>query len=138
MWASVNYLAVLVAAVASMVIGSIWYGPLFGKKFMAAMGMDSWTPEKREAMKKKMWMSYVGQFIASTVMFYVLAGIIVGFGQTTAVSGAMSGFIMWLGFVLPLKVGDVAWGGNKTLFWLESMNMLITLLVAGAIIGSWV
>ncbi len=137
MWASVNYLAVLAAAVVSMVIGSIWYGPLFGKKFIAAMGMDKWSPEKQAEMKKKMWMSYVGQFIASLVMFYVLAGIIVGFGQFGAVKGAMSGLVMWFGFVLPLKVGDVAWGGNKTLFWLESFNMLFTLLVAGAIIGAW-
>ncbi len=121
-----------------MVIGSIWYGPLFGKKFMAAMGMDKWTPEQQAAMKKKMWMSYAGQFIASLVMFYVLAGIIVGFAQIGWANGAMSGFIMWFGFVLPVKVGDVLWGGNKTLFWLESLNMLVTLLAAGAIIGAWV
>jgi hypothetical protein len=137
MWAPVNFSAVLTAAVASMVIGSIWYGPLFGKKFIAASGMDKWTPEHQAEMKKKMWMSYVGQFIASLVMFYVLAGIIVGFDQMSAARGAMSGFIMWFGFVLPIKVGDVAWGGNKTMFWLGSMNMLITLLAAGAIIGAW-
>ena len=137
MWASVNYMAVLAAAVASMVIGSIWYGPLFGKKFMAAMGMDKWTPEHQAEMKKKMWMSYVGQFAASLVMFYVLAGIIVGFEQFGAAKGAMSGLVMWFGFVLPLKIGDVAWGGNKTLFWLESLNMLLTLLAAGAILGAW-
>lgn len=137
MWASVNYLAVLVSAVASMVIGSIWYGPLFGKKFMAANGMDKWTPEHQAEMKKKMWMSYVGQFVASLVMFYVLAGIIVGFDQMTMAKGAMSGLVMWFGFVLPIKIGDVAWGGNKTLFWLESLNMLITLLAVGAIIGAW-
>jgi hypothetical protein len=50
---AVNFWAVLASAVASMVIGSIWYGPLFGKMFMQAMGMDQWSPEKREAMKKK-------------------------------------------------------------------------------------
>ncbi|OGH92149.1 MAG: hypothetical protein A2534_00885 [Candidatus Magasanikbacteria bacterium RIFOXYD2_FULL_39_9] len=140
MWPSVDFLPVLVAAVASMVIGSIWYGPLFGKKFMVAMGMDKWTPEQQVAMKKKMWMSYVGQFVASLVMFYVLAGItynfVYSFAQGGWAKGAMVGFIMWVGFVLPLKVGDVLWGGNKTLFWLESLNMLITLLAAGAIIGT--
>ncbi len=138
MWASVNCWAVLAAAVASMVIGSIWYGPLFGKKFIAASGMDKWAPEKQAAMKKKMWMSYAGQFAASLVMFYVLAGIIVGFAQIGWAKGAMSGLIMWAGFVLPIKIGDVAWGGNKTLFWLESLNMLVTLLAAGAIIGAWI
>ncbi|TSC84962.1 MAG: hypothetical protein G01um101413_346 [Parcubacteria group bacterium Gr01-1014_13] len=137
MWANINYLAVLAAAVASMVIGSIWYGPLFGKKFMAVSGMDKLTPEQQAGMKKTMWMSYVGQFLASLLMFYVLAGIIVGFEQFGWDKGAMAGLIMWLGFVLPIKIGDVAWGGNKTMFWLTSMNMLVTLLAAGAIIGAW-
>ena len=35
---SVNYWAVFVSAIASMVIGSIWYGPLFGKMFIREMG----------------------------------------------------------------------------------------------------
>ena len=43
----VNLWAVVACAVASMIIGSIWYGPLFGKAFMTATGMDQWTPEKK-------------------------------------------------------------------------------------------
>lgn len=137
MWANVNYLAVFAAAVASMVVGSIWYGPLFGKKFMVEIGMDKWTPERQAAEKKKMGMTYALQFVASLVMFYVLAGLIVGFAQTTALKGAMTGFIMWLGFVVPVKLGDAIWGGKMSLFWLGAGNMLVTLLVAGAIIGVW-
>ena len=34
----INYGAVVGAAVASMILGSLWYGPLFGKPWMAAMG----------------------------------------------------------------------------------------------------
>lgn len=137
MWASVNFLSVLIAAVASMVIGSIWYGPLFGKKFIAEMGMDKWSPEKQVAEKKKMGMSYALQFLASLVMFYVLAGIIVGFGQTTVSEGMMSAFVMWGGFVVPLKLGESIWGGKMSLFWMGISHMLITLLAAGAIIGGW-
>ncbi|HLD39833.1 MAG TPA: DUF1761 family protein, partial [Candidatus Nanoarchaeia archaeon] len=33
-----NYLAVLVAAIAAYVVGFLWYGPVFGKKWMALMG----------------------------------------------------------------------------------------------------
>jgi Protein of unknown function (DUF1761) len=36
---SVNVFAVLVAALAGFVIGGSWYGPLFGKPWMAASGM---------------------------------------------------------------------------------------------------
>ena len=74
--AYVNYWAVVASAVASMVIGSIWYGPMFGKMFMKEMGMDKWSKEKQDAMKKTMGVSYLGQFIASLIMFYVVAGYI--------------------------------------------------------------
>ncbi len=44
---TINYWAVLAAAVASMIIGSIWYSPLlFAKKWLAAMG---WSKEHLEA-----------------------------------------------------------------------------------------
>ncbi len=135
--APVNFLAILVAAISSMVVGSIWYGPLFGKQFMHAMGMDTWTPEKKEAMKKKMMWSYVGQFIGSFVMFFFLAGLIVGFGQTSVGGGLWVAFTVWLGFVMPLVLGELLWGGTKTMFWLKAGNMFCTLMVAGAILGAW-
>ncbi len=115
----------------------MWYGPLFGKKFMREMGMDQWTLEKQAAMKKKMVFNYVAQFVASSVMFYVLAGLIVGFGHTTLGGGVLAALIMWVGFVVPLKLGDALWGGSMSLFWMSIGNMLATLLVAGAIIGAW-
>ena len=120
-----------------MVVGSIWYGPLFGKKFIHEMGMDAWPAEKRDAMKKKMIPSYIGQFIASLVMFYVLAGLVETFGHTTLGGGMLTAFIMWIGFAVPIKLGDAIWGGKDLLFWLSIGNLLVTLLVAGAILGGW-
>ncbi len=134
----VNILAVLVAAVASMVVGSIWYGPLFGKAFMSAMGADKWSPEERQAkMGKAMTMTYVVQFIASVVMFYVLAWVINGLGQGSLMGGLKAALWVWIGFIIPVKLGDALWGGKRTLFWLGIGNMLVTLLVAGAILGAW-
>ncbi len=133
----VNYWAVLVSAIASMVIGSIWYGPLFGKMFMHEMGMDTWSKEKQATMKKGMGLSYLAQFIASLVMFYVLAGLIEGFGHTSVGGGLLTGFVAWIGFVVPIKLGDAIWGGKAKLFWLSIGNMLVTLLAAGAGIGGW-
>jgi Protein of unknown function (DUF1761) len=134
----VNMWAVVACAVASVVIGSIWYGPLFGKMYMSARGMDQWPQEKRTAMKNKMLLSYVGQFIASLVMFYILATFIVWSAPVLNVRFAMGvSFFMWLGFVVPLAFGETLWGGKKTLFWLSIGNMLVTLLVGGAIIGVW-
>ncbi len=134
---SINYWAVLVSAVASMAIGSLWYGPLFGKKFMAEMGMDQWSPEKQATMKKGMTMMYVVQFVASLVMFYVLAGLMGGLGKLTLSGGLMTALWVWIGFIVPVKLGEAIWGGKMSLFWIGIGNMLVTILVAGAIIGAW-
>lgn len=133
----INIWAVLVSAVASMVIGGMWFGPLFGKQYMRAIGMDTWSPEKQAAEKKKMGISYFGQFIASLIMFYILAWLIGGLDRMTLGGGVTIGFLSWLGFVVPTKFGDAIWGGKMILFWLAIGNSLITLLVTGAIIGAW-
>lgn len=133
----VNYWAVLVSAIASMVIGSFWYGPLFGKMFMQAMGMDKMTPEQMEQMKKGMGMTYALQFAASLVTFYVLAMLTGKVGALGVQGGMLTAFWTWLGFVMPVKLGDALWGGKMKLFWIGSSYMLVNLLVAGAIIGVW-
>ena len=133
----INYWAILVAGIASMVIGSIWYGPLFGKKFIEAMGMDKLSPEEQEKMKKSMVKSYVLQFISSLVMFFVLAWYIFISNKPGISGGLENAFWLWVGFVVPLALGNAVWGGKMTVFWLNIGNMLLTLLVAGAIIGSW-
>ena len=133
----VNYWAVLVSAIASMVIGSIWYGPLFGKKFMDEMGFNKLSPEQQAEMKKGMTMLYVWQFIASLVMFYALAWLIGATGKSGLNGGLAMAAFLWIGFAVPIKLGESLWGGKMSLFWIGIGNMLVTLLAAGAIIGGW-
>src|SRR6266404_687463 len=109
---SVNFWAVLVSAVASMVIGSIWFGPLFGKVYMNAMGMDKMSPEQQAAMKKSMMLTYLWQFLASLVMFYVFAWLMGALGANSIMNGFQVAFWVWLGFIVPLKFGDALWGGK--------------------------
>ena len=132
-----NYMAVVASAIASMVIGSLWYGPLFRKTFMQAMGMDKWTPEKQAAEKKKMGTLYATQLVASLVMFYVLALLLDMTGSMGLNGGLYVAFLTWIGFVVPVQLGNAIWGGNMTLFYLGAGNMLATLLAAGAIMGLW-
>jgi hypothetical protein len=133
----VNIWAVLVAAVASMVVGTIWYGPLFGKIYINAMGWGNNTPEQSQAKMKEMRLSYLWQFIASIVMFYVFASIMAWLNHDGVKHGIVDALWVWVGFIVPLKFGDVLWGGKKTLFWLGIGGNLITLIVGGIIIGAW-
>jgi hypothetical protein len=133
----INLLAVLAAAVASMIIGSIWYGPLFGKQFNAIMGFDKMSTQQQAEMKKGMAKMYFTQLVASLVMFYVLAMLMYRLGEMTVQGGLMVAFWVWLGFVVPTKLGDAIWGGKMSLFWIGIGNMLATLLAVGAILGAW-
>ena len=133
---TINYLAIFLSAVASMVIGSIWYGPLFGKKFMEAVGMNTWTPEQQAKMKSKMFVMYLSQFVVSLLMFFVLSWYIKTSIHTGVYGGIANAFGMWLGFAVPLSFGNAIWSGKMTMFWLNIGNMFLTLLAAGAIIGA--
>lgn len=133
----INWLTVLIAAFASMVIGGIWFGPLFGKTFLSASGMDKWSPEQQAEAKKSMMTSYVLQFVASIVMFAVLNYLMVGLDQVSLKGGISSALLAWIGLVIPVQLSTAIWGGNRTIFFLTAGNMLVTLVAAGAIIGAW-
>ncbi len=50
---SLNWLAVLVAAISTMVVGFLWYSPLlFAKPWMREMGYDPNDKAKTDEMKK--------------------------------------------------------------------------------------
>jgi len=133
----INYWAVVASAVASMVVGGIWYGPLFGKFFMHEQGSDKLSKDEQEKMKKKMPWSYLEQFVASIVMFTVLDIMIVATSAVGIAGGVVVALLLWFGFVVTLAFGNTLWGGKMTLFWLNIGNMFVTLLIAGIIIGAW-
>jgi hypothetical protein len=110
---------------------------LFGKQFNAIMGFDKMSPQQQAEMKKGMAKMYFTQLVASLVMFYVLAMLMYRLGEMTVQGGLMVAFWVWLGFVVPTKLGDAIWGGKMSLFWIGIGNMLATLLAVGAILGAW-
>lgn len=136
---SVNYSAVLIAAIASMAVGFVWYGLLFRAQWMAYMGL---TVESMANMKMSANTAYALQFVGSLVMAYVLAHSIVFASAYTGVEGAiagvMAGFWSWLGFVAPVTLGVVLWENKPWGLWLiNASNYLVALVLMGAIIGWW-
>jgi hypothetical protein len=138
----INYLAVLVSGIVSMVLGYVWFGPLFGKMYIHLMGWDNKTPAEQEAMMKGMMKSYVITFIGSLVMAWVLAHAII-YAQvymhwTALTAGLATGFMSWLGFVVPVSIGNVLWGNSSwKLWWLTNSHQLVQFLIFGAILGTW-
>lgn len=102
----VNYMAVLVAAIASMVIGMAWYSKtLFGGVWMQLSG----TTEKdmQKAKQKGVTKQIAGQFIATLVTAYVLAHFVRYVNAMSWTDGVQAGFWIWLGFIAPMMLGIV-------------------------------
>ncbi|MEK7554653.1 MAG: DUF1761 domain-containing protein [Patescibacteria group bacterium] len=132
----INYLAVFASAVASMAIGFLWYGPVFGKQWIAMMGF---TKEQMDAAKSKgMTKSYVIALIGSLVTAYVLAHFVVYTGAVNITGGLQTGFWVWLGFVATVALGSVLWEGKSwKLYGLNMSYQLVNLLVIGVILAVW-
>ncbi|MCI0542311.1 DUF1761 domain-containing protein [bacterium] len=138
----INYLAVLVAAIANMVVGFLWYGPLFGKPWADMMGLKFDSPEAKMAMQKKALPSYAASFVGALIMACVLAHLLVYSSSYMGVSGVSAGlsagFWSWLGFVAPVTVGIVFWEQKPWKLWfINAGYWLVTMLVMGVVLATW-
>ena len=131
---SINWFAVIVCIIASIVIGSIWYHPsVFYKPWLAGLG-KTWANRPQGAMVSM----YVFTIIAALVEAVALAFVTKTTGSASALTGAAAGFMIWFGFVAPTNLVNKLFSGQGWKGWLiEAGNHLLYLLVAGAILGAW-
>jgi hypothetical protein len=96
---AINWLAVLVAAASTFLLGGLWYGPLFGRPWMAASGMTE-ERARQGNMAKVFGVSFLLQLAAAAVlamfvgpdsdaMFGLLAGLSVGLFWVSAAFGVV-------------------------------------------------
>lgn len=131
----VNYVATLVAAIANMVLGAIWYGPLFGKLWMKEAGK---TKKDLDAAKKEMPKYYAVSFVGALVMAYVLAVFISFANVNTIALATIFGFLVWLGFVLTISLQPLLWEGkSQKLFLINNGYNFAALVIMAAIIAAW-
>ena len=91
----INYLAVLVCAVVPLLIGFTWYGPLFGKAWLANVGKTEEDLKKNFNPTKTYGLTVVANFVVA----YVLARIMGYAGAETITDGLIIASLSWLGFV---------------------------------------
>ena len=138
-FAGINFLAVLVAAIASMVLGFLWYSPmLFARHWMRLMGIDPDDKAKLAEMQKGAGKVYGMAFVASVVSAIVLAKIIAITTVITILYGMKVGFAMWLGFVATVQLTGALFGKQPTkLFLINTGYQLVCYLAMGAILARW-
>ena len=132
----INFMAVLVSSLINMVLGFIWYGPLFGKPWMELTGISQ--DKIAESKAKGMNMTYGLSGIGALVMAFVLANI-TGYAQVdTLVEGVQVGFLVWLGFVVTTMLNSVIYDGKPwRLYFINAGYYLVSLVLMGALLAVW-
>jgi hypothetical protein len=134
---SVNYLAVFLAAVSSMVVGSIWYMPrVFGNRWSKLARV------KLKDMGANPAKAYGLTFVASLLTAFVLAHISFiankFYGNGFMYDTLMTAFWMWLGFTATrILVHDLFENRTSQLTLLTVSHELVTILVMAVIIGAF-
>ncbi len=131
----INWLAVILAAVASMVVGMVWYAKsVFGKKWQALTGVTD-EQQKRGGTKAIAW-----SFVLSIIMAYVLAHVTelsrYYFDVSPIEAGLSTAFWLWLGISMTGMVIHALFEQRpKALTMMTVSSQLVTLLAMGLVIG---
>ncbi len=136
---SINYFAVLVGAVLSMAIGAVWYGPLFGKKWLEIIGATTKDLEAREKMQKSAGPLYVIQFVLTLFQVLVLAHLV---ADNVLVGGLERTLWIWAGFVIPTLAGSAMWTNESgkikwARFLIQGGYQLTIFIVFGLLLQYW-
>lgn len=131
----VNYLAVVVAMVSSMVVGSIWYAKgVFGKKWAKLVGLSD------AQMAKGGGKAIAVTVLVSLVTAYVLAHVTYlsnqYFQNSFLMDSLTTAFWVWLGFTAARFITHDAFEQRSVA--LTAMNVsheLVTFVVMGLVIG---
>lgn len=136
---TINYLAILLVAVEAMIIGMLWYGPVFGKIWMKYMGVNPHDHKMVEKMKKESGPAMACSIVGSLVTAYVLSHIVDYAAAKTLTEGLLVGFWVWLGFCAPVIGTQVLYGNKPKGLWLvDSGYYFVFWLLAAVTLTLWV
>lgn len=135
-FSNVNFLAVLIAALASFAIGSLWYSPLmFGKGWQKAVNLSD-EDIKNSNMVKTFGLSFVLMFIMALGLALLFKGH--NNNETTWLVGLVHGLFVG-GFFVATSYGvNMLYQLKPFKLWIIDAGYQVLLLgVMGMIIGAW-
>jgi Protein of unknown function (DUF1761) len=129
-FANINWLAVVVAALAAFPIGMLWYGPLFRSAWMAATGVTFEQGKQANPLK------LCGTVFVLNFIIAISLAMFIGNGDVNA--GLFAGFMAGATFVAT-AIGVVSVFEFKSFkYWaINAGYQIVFFTVAGAIIGAW-
>ncbi|WP_449280804.1 DUF1761 domain-containing protein [Leucobacter sp.] len=133
----INYWAVIVATISTMVVGSVWYTPkVFGNAWARLAKVDLSGGAR----------SAVGPIIVTVIVSFITAWVFAGaiwiafefYGGSFLMSALLTGVVLWAGFTAARFITHDAFEGRPSA--LTIMNIaheLVTVLVMALILGLW-
>jgi hypothetical protein len=134
--ANINFLALIVAAIASFALGAVWYSPvLFGKAWQKTLGFT-----EEYLGKSNMALVFGSSFVLIFLMDFGLAIILQGHASrdVSAFSGFLYGLLIGIFFVATSYGINMIYQRRSFLLWaIDSGYQVLYLAMTGAILGAW-
>ena len=133
---TVNWLAVVAAAFVPLVVGALWYGPLFGKRWLALM--ETTAEEIQEGFNPLS--TYGLSFVLALLTAYILAQLLAMTGGSggSAMVGVHLALMALVAFVLPVAHQGVAFERRKAaLAWLNVAYNGVALVLQAVVLSVW-
>jgi hypothetical protein len=126
----VNWLAIIIAAIANMVIGTLWYGTwAFGKSWVKLSGHNMGEGIAAGPL-------YALTAVAALVQAIAMSWFVGQTGAHSGAAGAIVGLYVGLGFVATAMFAEVLFAGrHPRLYAIIAGYSVVAAIVQGAIIG---
>jgi len=130
---NINFLAVIVAAFSAFFIGWLWYGPLFGKKWMELNGFSKENVQQGGLpLPALMLINYVATALAALSLAMFLGA------EADAIFGIFAGMMIAVFWIATSRLNDVLYERKPMgLFWINVGYNVVIYVVMGAILGGW-
>jgi len=138
-FSSINWLAVVVCVVVSMISGSVWYNPrTFFPAWWKGIGKSESDVPGAGGMGMTWTLTVLSSFVQAIAMSFMVTAMGSLSGGATLASGASAGFMLWLGFIAPTYLVNKLFAGHGLKIWaIEAGNHLVNFILFGAILGAW-
>ncbi|MDQ6985089.1 MAG: DUF1761 domain-containing protein [Candidatus Dojkabacteria bacterium] len=144
--AEISVIGIVIAAIANIFLGMIWYGPLFGKEWMRLVGIKK---EDTEPNPSSYAISIGSALLTASVMSLFISygyissllgdlndgGILFGKWEDY-IAGIMVAMLAWLGFIVTSSYNKVLWeSSDRKLFMINAFHQLASLIIMGVIVA---
>ena len=124
-----NWLAIVVAAAASFIVSSIWYGPVMGKKWMGAVGRT-----KEDVQSGNMGLIYGTTFVLSLIASTTLAYVLTYFPEASFGTVLLIAVGVAAGFIVPAIGSNYLYSQkSRTLFFIDASHLLLFYATMGVV-----